>query len=90
MSSTAIDTYMADIQASLKEIAGDEAMLARVAKYLRRLVKERKPDPTCMSKEEYFAKIDRSLEQARQGKVYSMLPNESLSEFLERTKGSVC
>ena len=87
MSSTAIDTYMAEIQASLNEIAGDEAMLARVAKYLRRLVKERKPDSTCMSKEEYFAKIDRSLEQARLGKVYTMLPNESLDDFLKRIVG---
>ena len=87
MSSTAIDTYSTEIQANLNEIAGDEAMLARVAKYLRRLVKERKPDPTCMSKEEYFAKIDRSLEQARQGKVYTMLPNESLDDFLKRIAG---
>ena len=82
MSSTAIDTYSTEIQANLNEIAGDEAMLARVAKYLRRLVKERKPDPTCMSKEEYFAKIDRSLEQARQGKVRRINSIEELDAFL--------
>lgn len=82
MSSTAIDIYMAEIQASLNEIAGDEAMLARVAKYLRRLVKERKPAPTCMSKEEFFAKIDRSLEQARLGKVRRINSIEELDAFL--------
>ena len=86
MSSTAIDTYMAEIQASLNEIAGDEAMLARVTKYLRRLVKERKPDPTCMSKEEFFARVDRARQSLREGKGIRMLPNESLSEFLERTQ----
>jgi len=43
-------------------------------------------DDTLMSKEEFFAKIDRSIQQAKEGKVYSMLPNESLSDFLKRTE----
>ena len=43
-------------------------------------------DDTLMSKEAFFAKIDRSIQQAKEGKVYSMLPNESLSDFLKRTE----
>lgn len=84
MSSAAIESYNADIQHSLETLSDDEAMLKRVAKYLRRLVKQREPDPTCMSEEEFFARVDRALEQAKQGKVHRMLPNESLSEFLDR------
>jgi hypothetical protein len=43
-------------------------------------------DDTLMSREAFFAKIDHSLNQAKEGKVYSMLPNESLSAFLKRTE----
>jgi antitoxin (DNA-binding transcriptional repressor) of toxin-antitoxin stability system len=43
-------------------------------------------DDTLMSKEAFFAKIDRSLQEAKEGKVFTMLPNESLTEFLTRTE----
>ena len=43
-------------------------------------------DDTLMSKEEFFAKIDRSLQEAKENKTFSMLPNESLTEFLRRTE----
>ena len=43
-------------------------------------------DDTLMSKEDFFAKIDRSLQEVKEGKVYSMLPDESLSAFLKRTE----
>ena len=87
MSSAAIESYNADIQHSLETLSGDEAMLKRVAKYLRRLVKQREPDPTCMTEEEFFAMLDRGEEEYRQGKTHSMLPGESLDEFLKRVVG---
>jgi PHD/YefM family antitoxin component YafN of YafNO toxin-antitoxin module len=43
-------------------------------------------DDTLMSKEAFFEKIDRSLQEAKEGKVFSMLPNESLTDFLRRTE----
>ena len=46
-------------------------------------------DDTVMSKAEFFAKIDRSLQEAKEGKTVKMLPDESLDDFLERIKGSV-
>ena len=42
--------------------------MTRVAKYLRKLVKEKKADPTLMSKEEFFAKLDKAEESIEQGK----------------------
>jgi antitoxin (DNA-binding transcriptional repressor) of toxin-antitoxin stability system len=41
-------------------------------------------DDTLMSKEEFFAKIDKSLQEAKEGKTHTMLPNESLDDFLAR------
>ena len=82
MSSAAIESYNADIQHSLETLSDDEAMLKRVAKYLRRLVKQREPDPTCMTEEEFFARVDRALEQAKQGKVHSINSVKELDAFL--------
>jgi len=86
MSSASIGAYSADILQSLGAISNNETALARVAKYLHKVVKEQEPDPTLMSEEEFFARVDESLEQAKQGKVHRMLPNETLSEFLERVR----
>jgi PHD/YefM family antitoxin component YafN of YafNO toxin-antitoxin module len=43
-------------------------------------------DDTLLSKEAFFEKIDRSLQEAKDGKILSMLPNESLTDFLRRTE----
>ena len=42
-------------------------------------------DDTVMNKEAFFAKIDRSLQEVKEGKTYHKLPTESLYEFLKRT-----
>lgn len=46
-------------------------------------------DDTLMSKEEFFAKIDKSLQQAKEGKRYSMKEDESLDDFLDRIGADV-
>jgi hypothetical protein len=74
----------ADIYRSLGIIAEDESMLDKVAKYLRRVVKQMTDDPTCMTKDEFFARVDEAREEIRQGKGIRMLPNESLDDFLKR------
>ena len=68
-------------------IADDENYMKRALKYIKKLAAQKQEeDDTLMTKEEYFAKIDRSLQQAKEGKVYEMLPNESLDDFLKRVK----
>ena len=73
----------ADIYHSLDAIADDETLLARAAKYLKKLA-TKKDDPTLMTKEEFFRRVDEAREEIRQGKGIKMLPNESLDEFLNR------
>lgn len=41
-------------------------------------------DDTLMSKEEFFAKIDRAISNLRAGNGYTMMKGESLEEFMER------
>lgn len=70
----------ADIYRNLGIIAEDESMLKRVAKYLKRLTAELTNDPTCMTKEEFFARVD----EAKKGPTHTMLPDEDLTAFLKR------
>ena len=70
----------ADIYQNLALLSEHESMLDKAAKYIRRLVKQVKDDPTCMTKEEYFAMLDR----AEQGPSHAMLPGEDLTAFLKR------
>ena len=49
-----------------------------------RIMTAKKQDPTLMTKEEFFARVDEAREQIRRGDGIKMLPNESLDEFLNR------
>ena len=73
----------ADIYRNLGIIAEDETMLAKVAKYVRKLAKQLTDDPACMSKEEYFAMLDRSAAEAESGNVYRFNNKEEMLEWLK-------
>lgn len=81
MTAVQIANLNAEIQRNLGALSEDETMLNRVAKYLRKLVKE-KEDPTLMSKEEFVQKIERSKKEALEGKVHRIKSKEQLSQFL--------
>lgn len=74
----------AEIFRNLGTLAQDEGMLQRVAKYLRKLVKESENDPTLMTKEDFFAKIERAEQQSARGEGMRKLPGEDLATFLKR------
>lgn len=69
----------ADIYRNLGIIAEDETMLKKVAKYLRQVAKKMTEDPTCMSKEEYFAMLDR----AEQGPSRSFANVQELDRYIQ-------
>ena len=73
----------AELFCEMNPLLDSEAALEKLIKYVKKLT-AKKEDPTLMTKEEFFAKIDKSLEQARQGQVHRMLPDESLDDFLRR------
>ena len=84
MSTAQIGSLNAEILRNLGIVAEDEGALQRVAKYLRRVVRELTSDPTEMSREEFFHRVDVGREQIRRGEGLEMLPNESLEDFLKR------
>ena len=58
----------AEIYRSLGILSEDESMLKRAAKYLKRLAAELTYDPTLMSKEEFFARVDEAEREIAEGK----------------------
>lgn len=74
----------ADIYQNLAVLSEHEPMLNKAAKYIRRLVKQVTEDPTCMTKEEYFAMLDRSEAQYARGEYDVMKPDEDLTTYLRR------
>ena len=72
----------AEILRNLGTLAESETMLKRVAKYLRKLVKESQADPTLMTKEEFFARVDEAREEIRQGKGKCFSNPEEMNAWL--------
>ncbi|MBR5911266.1 MAG: hypothetical protein IKZ55_04720 [Bacteroidales bacterium] len=69
----------AQIWRNMAEIADNESLMRQLAKYLKKLV-AKKDDPTLMTKEEFFARVD----EAKKGPTHRMLPDEDLTTFLRR------
>ena len=71
----------AELLRNMSIIAEDENLLKRAAKYLRKLVAEKK-DPTLMTKEEFFARVDEAREEIRQGKDKRFSNPEEMNAWL--------
>ena len=84
MSTLQLGALNAEILRNLGVVAEDEGALQRVAKYLRRVVKEMTAAPTEMTREEFFKRVDEGREQIRRVEGIKMLPNENLEDFLKR------
>ena len=65
-------------------IAGNENMMRRVAKYVRKLAKEMTEDSSLMTKEDYFAMLDEAEQQMERGEYSVLLPDEDLTTHLKR------
>ena len=70
----------AELYRAMGEIADDQTLLVKVVKYVKKLAAQKKNDPTLMTKEEFFRRVD----EAKKGPTYSMLPDEDLTTFLKR------
>lgn len=72
----------ADIYQNLALLSEDQSMLDKAAKYIRRLAKQMTEDPTCMSKEEFFARVDEARDEIRQGKGISFTDKAEMNAWL--------
>lgn len=73
----------AEVLRAINDISDDETLMNKVLKYIKKLT-AKKEDPTLMTKEEFFAKIERAEQQIANGEGMRMLPDEDLTTFLRR------
>ena len=71
----------AEIYRAMGVIAEDETLLARAAKYLKKLA-AKKEDPTLITKEEFFRRVDEAREEIRQGKGRRFSSPEEMNAWL--------
>jgi len=71
----------AELFREMSPLLDSEAAMEKLIKYVKKL-SAKKVDPTLMTEEEFFAKVDKSLEQARQGRVHRIESKEELDKFL--------
>lgn len=64
---------------SIGAIADNDALMRRLTRYAKRLAKE-KEDPTLMTKEEFFARVD----EARKGPSYELHEGETIEDLIKR------
>ena len=77
---TAIQMH-AELLRNMSIIAEDENLLKRAAKYLRKLVAE-KEDPTLMTKEEFFARVDKAEKEIADGKGITFTNKDDMNAWL--------
>ena len=81
MTAIQIANMNAEILRNLGTLAEDENMLNRVAKHLRKLVRE-KEDPTLMRKEEFFAQLDEAEREIAEGKGITFVNIDDMKAWL--------
>ena len=80
MSTVQLSALNAEILRNLGVVATNEGALQRVAKYVRRVARELTTDPTAMTKEEFFHRV----EEAKNGPLYELQPGETLDDLISR------
>ncbi|MBR1851107.1 MAG: hypothetical protein IJ789_07010 [Bacteroidales bacterium] len=86
MQTATIESQQNDLIRHILAIRNPE-ILKKLQASVRRAEKKEaaaEQDDTCMSKEEYFAMIKSRMEDYEKGNYKSMLPGESLDQFLDR------
>lgn len=82
MTAIQLNSMNIELWQSIGAIADSEPLMKRLTRYAKKLVAERKADPTEMTREEFFARVDKALEQARQGHVHRIESKGELNQFL--------
>ena len=72
----------AEVLLNMSIIAEDENLLKRAAKYLRKLVAEKPSDPTEMTREEFFARVDKAERQIAEGKGFTFTNRDDMNKWL--------
>ncbi len=82
MTAIQIGAMNAEILRNMSIIAEDENLLKRAAKYLRKLAAEKPADPTLLSKEEFYARVENAERQIAEGKGITFTNRDDMNNWL--------
>jgi hypothetical protein len=72
----------AELLRNMSIIAEDENLLKRAAKYLRKLVAEKQADLTELTREEFFARVDKAEKEIAEGKGITFTNKDDMNAWL--------
>ena len=78
MTAVQLNAMNTELWQSIGAIADSEPLMKRLTRYAKKLVKEREADPTLMTEEEFFAKLERAEKQP--GKSFASV--EELDKYI--------
>ncbi len=78
---TAIEMF-AELLRNMSIIAEDENLLKRAVKYLRKLVAEKQAAPTELTREEFFARVDKAEKEIAEGKGITFTNKDDMNAWL--------
>lgn len=84
MTAAQLNAMNTELWQSIGAIADSEPLMKRLTRYAKKLLKERQTDPTLLTEQEFFDKVERAEKQINRGEGMTMLPNENLTGFLRR------
>jgi hypothetical protein len=84
---TAVQLNM-DIQNKLGLFSDNINVLEKISKFLDSLIAKKK-DESLMTKDEFFAMLDKSSKQAEEGKVHCWHKGESIEEYVKRIENGL-
>lgn len=79
MTAVQLNNMNIELWQSIGAIADDEPLMRRLTRYAKKLVKEKQEDPTLMSEEDFFARIEEARKQP--GKRFDSV--EQLDQYIQ-------
>jgi len=82
MTAIQLNSMNIELWQSIGAIADSEPLMKRLTRYAKKLVAERKADPTEMTREEFFARVDKAEREIAEGKGRTFTNLDDMNRWL--------
>ncbi|MBQ9666816.1 MAG: hypothetical protein IJV33_10150 [Bacteroidaceae bacterium] len=82
MTAIQLNSMNIELWQSIGAIADSEPLMKRLTRYAKKLVAERKADPTEMTREEFFARVDKAEREIAEGKGTTFTNLDDMNRWL--------
>ena len=72
----------AELFGALQTISGNESLMKKAVRSLKRIAAQSKADPTLLTKEEFFARVDKAEKEIAEGKGITFTNKDDMNAWL--------